>query len=107
MTTAAHFLATWHGAEIKAALVAMEVRNAMEDFHCEHLSDSQMAILNPIIRNAIMTALEMHEQAYIYGDLVALESVSWTLRMIPDYWEKPESEWPERRAQLAKVLKRP
>jgi len=29
----------------------------MEDFHCRHLSDEQMAELNPIIRNAIYTAL--------------------------------------------------
>jgi hypothetical protein len=40
-----------------AMVVAMAVRNEMEDFHHEHLSDEQMAELNPIIRNAIATAL--------------------------------------------------
>lgn len=34
-------------------LVAMSVRNAMEDFHVANLSDEQMAELNPIIRQAI------------------------------------------------------
>ena len=40
-----------------ATYISMVVRNAMEDFHCEHLSDGQMKELNPIIRNAIGTAL--------------------------------------------------
>lgn len=40
-----------------ASYIAMVVRNAMEDFHCEHLTDDQMKQLNPIIRNAICTAL--------------------------------------------------
>ena len=40
-----------------AMYVAIVVRNAMEDFHCEHLTDEQMKELNPIIRNAIYTAM--------------------------------------------------
>jgi hypothetical protein len=40
-----------------ANFIAMVVRNAMEDFHCQHLTDDQMKELNPIIRNAICTAL--------------------------------------------------
>jgi hypothetical protein len=39
-----------------ARYVAMVIRNAMEDFHCEHLSDEQMKQLNPIVRNAVCTA---------------------------------------------------
>jgi len=35
----------------------MVVRNATEEFHAEHLTDEQMRELNPIIRNAIYTAL--------------------------------------------------
>jgi len=35
----------------------MVVRNAMEDFRCWHLTDEQMKEMNPIIRNAIYTAL--------------------------------------------------
>ena len=37
--------------------IAIVVRNAMEDFHVNNLSDAQMKELNPIIRNAIFTAL--------------------------------------------------
>lgn len=39
--------------QLTAMYIAMVVRNAMEDFHAKHLSDTQMAELNPIIRNAI------------------------------------------------------
>ena len=42
-----------------AKLIAAAVRNAMEDFHVKYLSDKQMEELNPIIRNAIYTALIM------------------------------------------------
>jgi hypothetical protein len=31
--------------------IAIVIRNAMEDFHCQHLSDAQMEELNPIIRS--------------------------------------------------------
>ena len=37
-------LQTW------AKVIAMHVRNEMEGFHCQHLSDAQMKELNPIIR---------------------------------------------------------
>ncbi len=40
-----------------AKYIAIVVRNAMEDFHSRHLIDAQMRQLNPIIRNAIFTAL--------------------------------------------------
>jgi hypothetical protein len=32
-----------------ACYIAMVVRNAMEDFHCQHLTDDQMKELNPIM----------------------------------------------------------
>ena len=44
----------------------MVVRDAMEGFHCEHPTDDQTKELNPIIRNAICTALHAfnnYEQA--------------------------------------------
>ena len=41
-----------------AMFLAMVVRNAMEDFHCQHLTDEQMRELNPIVRNAIYTGLQ-------------------------------------------------
>ncbi len=31
-------------------VIAMHIRNEMENFHSEHLSDEQMKKLNPIIR---------------------------------------------------------
>jgi hypothetical protein len=30
-------------------IIAMQVRNRMENFHCEHLNDDQMKELNPIV----------------------------------------------------------
>ena len=45
------------GMQFHAKYAAIVVRNAMEEFHCKHLSDEQMEELNPIIRNAIYTAL--------------------------------------------------
>jgi hypothetical protein len=70
-----------------AMYIAMVVRNAMEDCYVEHLSDSQMRELNPIIRNAIYTALHASE---IYGSsLAAKRFVDLTMRMIPSYWENP------------------
>jgi hypothetical protein len=74
--------------KVAATVAAMVVRNAMEDFHAEHLTDEQMAALNPIIRDAIYTAL----YAIQHG-----ETEPWCqrffehhLRMIPPYWEAPE-----------------
>jgi len=70
-----------------AKYIAMVVRNAMEDFHCKHLTDEQMKELNPIIRNAIYTA--------IYGFMTAERSAKskryaeHMFRMIPAYWEGP------------------
>jgi hypothetical protein len=40
-------LQTW------AKIIAMNVRNEMEDFHHQHLSDDQMQVLNPLIRKGI------------------------------------------------------
>lgn len=41
----------------QAKVIASYVRENIEDFHCEHLNDAQMKELNPLIRNAIYTAL--------------------------------------------------
>jgi hypothetical protein len=76
------------GLRYYAKYLAMVVRNAMEDFHCRHLSDEQMAELNPIIRNAIYTAMyayhcEKHSNA-------AARFVDFHLISIPKYWEEPE-----------------
>jgi len=69
--------------------VAALVRNEMEAFHVEHLTDSQMKILNPIIRNAIYSGLTAWEVAK--KDPLAKEFISMYLsRFIPNYWEEPE-----------------
>jgi len=66
-----------------AKTLAIVVRNQMENFHCKHLSDAQMKELNPIIRNAIYTALvqliENRDAMVAYAQLY-----------IPPYWEDCE-----------------
>ncbi|MBL7223548.1 MAG: hypothetical protein ISS72_06835 [Candidatus Brocadiae bacterium] len=76
-----------HTKEI-ATYVAIVVRNAMEDFHREHLSDKQMGELNPIIRNAIFTALYARETATLLPR--SKEFVRSQAMHIPSYWEEPE-----------------
>ena len=75
-----------------AMYIAMVVRNAMEDFHCEHLSDEQMAELNPLIRNAIYTALWALHEAENTGpnSFLARAFVTHSRLMLPEYWELPE-----------------
>ena len=68
--------------------IAMVVRNAMEDFHCEHLSDEQMEEVNPIIRNAVYTAL--HAFQHYERSPQAREFADFHSRSIPGYWESPE-----------------
>jgi hypothetical protein len=70
-----------------AMYVAMAVRNEMEDFHVKHLTDAQMAELNPIIRNAIYTAL----YASVTMSSPASQSfVGHNTLLIPKYWEQPQ-----------------
>jgi hypothetical protein len=70
-----------------AMYIAMVVRNAMEDFHSRHLSDEQMRELNPIIRNAICTAL--HAAGRCNTSAGARAFLTFHQRMIPRYWEPP------------------
>src|SRR5262245_45835108 len=77
-----------------AKIIAMHVRNEMEDFHVKHLNDDQMRELNPIIRNAIYSSLV---GLYYAGEASkpkrnrgALSWVSFLLTLIPRYWEDPE-----------------
>ena len=71
-----------------ASYIAMVIRNAMEDFHCKHLTDDQMKELNPIVRNAVCTAL--HAFNYYEQADAAARFVDFNLRMIPKYWEEPK-----------------
>ena len=71
-----------------ASYIAMVIRNAMEDFHHEHLSDEQMKQLNPIIRNAVCTALHAFQN---YEDSPqSAQFVDFNVMLIPKYWELPE-----------------
>ena len=70
-----------------AIYIALVVQNAMEDFHHKHLSDTQMKELNPIIRNAICTALHAF---FNYGKTDGDKKfVDWYASLIPEYWERP------------------
>jgi hypothetical protein len=68
-----------------AMYVAHVVRNAMEDFHCKYLGDEQMKELNPIIRNAICSALHASENHDEYEN--ARLFLEFHLRTIPNYGE--------------------
>lgn len=68
--------------------IAMVVRNAMEDFHVQHLTDDQMKELNPIIRNAVYTAL--HTLSNMGASEAARAFINYNDRMIPKYWEEPQ-----------------
>jgi hypothetical protein len=71
-----------------AMYLASVVRNAMEDIHCRHLSDEQMKELNPIIRDAIFTALYAKEN--YHRSIAAQSFVDFNVRLIPSYWEEPK-----------------
>jgi RecB family exonuclease len=72
----------------QARYLAMVVRNAMEDFHGQYLSDAQMKELNPIIRNALCSALYALEN-YEKSER-ARKFVDFHWQLIPSYWEEPE-----------------
>jgi hypothetical protein len=86
-------LQTW------AKVIAMHVRNEMEDFHCRHLSDDQMRELNPIIRKAVYQTLR---QLYFLKKgtqkqrLIAIQSVHYLFLQLPTYWEDPDLTQEER-----------
>lgn len=73
-------------------LIAMHVRNEMEDFHIENLSDTQMKQLNPIIRQAIFDIVSLTNTPPVKKSdkKRADQTLEWLIRMIPDYWEIPE-----------------
>ena len=68
--------------------ISIVIRNAMEDFHTKHLSDAQMKELNPIIRNAVYTALYAGE--YQNQSSRAKQFLDSQMEMIPGYWEEPK-----------------
>ncbi|MDF2048053.1 hypothetical protein [Microbacterium sp. Kw_RZR3] len=69
-----------------AMLLAMQIRNAMEDLHVRHLSDAQMAELNRITRQALYDGIAMMEND---DDPNFMRNRSYLISMIPDHWEIP------------------
>lgn len=68
-------------------IIALGIRNEMEDFHMEHLTDAQMKELNPVIRNAVYHTL--FALANMEKQKDCLKMVDWLLKCLPDYWEEP------------------
>ena len=83
-----------------AALVAMNVRNALERFHAadeddkiEGLDDAAMAKVNPAIRRAIYEVM-VAVNAAASGDTQAARKLQFLARMVPSEWE-PASDLPK------------
>ncbi len=76
------------GMKSQSKFISIVIRNAIEEFHSKHLSDEQMKELNPLIRNAVYTAL--YSMQYYKDSARAKEFVDSQVEMIPKYWEEPE-----------------
>ena len=68
--------------------IALMVRYELEGFHVAHLSDEQMAELNPLIRNAIFTGLYAFMTAE--DDEASQKYIDFYKGGVPRYWEQPE-----------------
>ena len=85
--------------DLRASIVAMFVRNAIEDIHADPdvgLTDDVMARMNPLVRRAIWEALEIIDNAELHQAALA-----WTTMIIPDYWESPSTLTPLGNLDLA------
>jgi hypothetical protein len=71
-----------------ATYIAIVIRNAMEDFHCKHLTDEQMKELNPIIRNAVCTAV--HAFQNYERSPRDTQFADFQFSLVPKYWESPK-----------------
>ena len=60
----------------------------MEGFHSKRLTDAQMKELNPVIRNAVYTAL--YTMQYYKDSVRIKEFMDSQVGLIPGYWEEPE-----------------
>ena len=86
-----------NSADHVSCLIAMNVRNALEDLHCEveGLTDDVMKVLNQKTRRAIYEIVRLfvgddykppdHDDDHFWTGMAYLVS------MIPDYWEMPSS----------------
>jgi len=74
----------------RTMITAMIIRNEIEDFHVKHLTDKQMAELNPLIRQAIFNAFTLLDKAEKNEDDGYMVKANDLVRMTPDYWEVPD-----------------
>jgi hypothetical protein len=83
-------------------IIALNIRNRLEDFHVAYLPDSVMPELNREIRGGIYDALV----AIVNYDTdeFSRKFINYTDNMIPDYWEDPELQ-PEFQNALSPVDK--
>lgn len=78
----------------RATVLGMAVRNALEgrlhggELGELSLTDEQMALLNPLVRNAIATALHAFE--HYNSQRPARKYLNFQARLVPTYWEPPE-----------------
>lgn len=70
-----------------ALVMATLLRNALEDFHVAHLSDTQMKELNRLIRYALYEAISQIET--MAGTPEGEGFLAWVVTRIPDHWEIP------------------
>lgn len=85
----------------RATLIAMHIRNCLEELHgggsrldfsdnggeYRGLTDEQMALINPILRNAVADVLH----ALDHPELAAARKLTgFTEMLVPDYWEPSE-----------------
>ena len=74
--------------KVISKIIALAVRNEMEDFHVKYLSDKQMKELNPLVRRGIYNALFALVNYKV--DIDCDEFLRYYIRMMPNYWEDPE-----------------
>jgi hypothetical protein len=78
----------------RATILAMCVRNALEgtlhggELGDLSLTDRQMAILNPVVRNAVATGL--HAERHYLTEPAARSYLNFQETLVPDYWVRPE-----------------
>jgi len=68
-------------------IIALVIRNEIEDFHVAYLSDGQMKELNPLIRKGVYNA--MYALVNQHKDSFSREYIEFFSKSIPDYWEDP------------------
>ena len=78
------------GNDLLASMIAMHVRNAIEDLHADQtngLTDDVMAELNKLTRRAIWEVLECLDS----DGAAEQQLLAFNAQSIPDYWEPPST----------------